>query len=50
MRIDDEQVFKKVEFHDKYALIDRERAREIYERGETLIRESKGRSWFSQWE
>lgn len=27
MRIDDEQIFKKIEFHDKYSLIDRNRAK-----------------------
>ena len=42
MRIDDEQVFTKVELHEKYSQVSRDRGKEVYERGEELIRQRKG--------
>lgn len=44
MRIDDEQVFTKVELHEKYSQFSRDRGKEVYERGEDLIRQKKGKN------
>ena len=43
MRIDDEQVFTKVELHEKYSQVSRDRGKEVYERGEDLVRQRKGK-------
>lgn len=50
MRIDDEQVFTKIDVHDKYAITNRELCREVDQRGVALLRDRKGKEGSTQWE
>lgn len=42
MRIDEEQLFTKIDVIEKYSTANLEQTKEIYKRGEEIIREGRG--------
>lgn len=50
MRDDEEQVFTRVDLHEKYSHLNEPRGQEVFEKGEELLRLGKGTRGCSQWE
>jgi hypothetical protein len=42
MRIDDDQIFTKIDVHEKFTHIIEPRGQEVYRRGEDILRQGKG--------